>query len=63
MWAHEQAKQKGIVNTAATCVLMQKLGEKIYFSRGSEMNLKITTVDDIEIFEALLHMKKENWLK
>ena len=63
LWAHEQAKQKGIVNTAATCVLMQKLGEKIYFSRGSEMNLKITTVDDIEIFEALLHMKKENWLK
>lgn len=63
LWAHEIASQKGITNTAATCVLMQKLGEKIYFSKGSEMNLKITTVDDMEIFEALLHTKKETWLK
>ena len=63
LWAHHLASQKGITNTAATCVLMQKLGEKIYFSKGSEMNLKITTVDDMEIFEALLHTKKETWLK
>lgn len=63
LWAHETAEQKGITNTAATCVLMQKLGEKIFFSKGSEMNLKITTVDDMEIFEALLHTKKETWLK
>ena len=63
LWAHEIAEQKRITNTAATCVLMQMLGEKIYFSKGSEMNLKITTVDDMEIFEALLHTKKETWLK
>ncbi len=63
LWAHEQAKKREIYNTAATCVLMQKLGERIYFSKGSEMNLKITTVDDMEIFEALLHTKKETWLK
>ena len=63
LWAHEKAVQMGITNTAATCVLMQKLGEKIYFSKGSEMNLKITTVDDMEIFEALLHTQKETWLK
>ncbi len=63
LWAHDQAKIKGISNTAATCVLMHELGEKIYFSKGSEMNLKITTVDDMEIFEALLHTKKEAWLK
>ena len=58
LWAHEKAKINGITNTAATCVLMQILGEKIYFSKGSEKNLKITTVDDIEIFEALLHKKR-----
>lgn len=63
LWAHEQAKLKGITNTAATCVLMQKIGEKVFFSKGSETNLKITTVDDMEIFEALLHTQKENWLK
>lgn len=63
LWAHEKARANGITNTAATCVLMWALGEKVYFSKGSEKNLKITTVDDIEIFEALLHTQKETWLK
>lgn len=63
LWAHEEAKRQGIVNTAASCTLMQELGEKVYFSKGSETNLKITTVDDMFIMEALLHTKKKNWLK
>lgn len=63
LWAHEQALEKNIKNTAASCTLMQMLGEKIYFSKGSEENLKITTVDDLMIFKALLHTKKDNWLK
>ena len=63
MWAHEEANKKGITNTAASCTLMQQLGETVYFSKGSETNLKITTVDDIMIFEALLHTKKESWIK
>lgn len=54
LWAHEKAKEQGIENTTATCVLMTMLGETIYFSKGSEKNLKLTTQDDIEIFEALL---------
>lgn len=63
LWAYEQAKNKNIVNTTAACTLMQRLGEKIYFSKGSEKNLKITTVDDMIIFKALLHTKKDDWLK
>lgn len=63
LWAHEEAAKRGISNTAASCTLMQKLGERVYFSKGSETNLKITTVDDMLIFEALLHTKKESWLK
>ncbi len=63
LWAHSLAKEKGITNTAASCTLMQALGEKIYFSKGSEENLKITTVDDMIIFKALLHTKKDEWLK
>lgn len=63
LWAHSEAGKKGINNTAASCTLMQKLGETIYFSKGSETNLKITTVDDMLIFEALLHTKKDVWLK
>ncbi len=63
LWAHNEAKQRGITNTAASCVLMQELGETVYFSKGSEENLKITTVDDMMIFKALLHTKKDSWLK
>jgi len=55
--AHERAKAENISDTAATCVLMQLLGERIYFSRGSEKNLKLTTTEDIETFEAYLQMK------
>ena len=63
LWAHEEAQKRGIKNTAASCTLMQELGETIYFSRGSEENLKITTLDDMMIFKALLHTKKDKWLK
>ena len=63
LWAHQEAEKREIVNTTASCTLMQTLGEKVYFSKGSETNLKITTVDDMLIFEALLHTEKNSWLK
>lgn len=63
VWAHEEAEKRGITNTIATCTLMIELGEKIYFSTGSEKNLKLTTAEDIEIFKALLHSKKDDWMK
>lgn len=63
LWAHEEARKKGITNTAASCTLMRELGERVFFSKGSETNLKITTVDDMLIFEALLHTQKDSWLK
>ena len=63
LWAHREAAKRKITNTAATCTLMQALGERIYFSKGSEENLKITTIDDLMIFKALLHTKKDDWIK
>lgn len=63
LWAHEEATKRSITNTAASCTLMQELGETIYFSKGSEENIKITTVEDMVIFKALLHTKKDSWLK
>lgn len=63
LWAHDRAKNEGIENTAASCTLMQQLGERVYFSKGSEENIKITTVDDLVIYKALLHTKKDDWLK
>ena len=63
LWAHAEAEKREIRNTAASCTLMQQLGEKVFFSKGSETNLKITTVEDMMIFEALLHTQKEKWIK
>lgn len=63
LWAHNQAKERGISNSVATCTLMIELGEDVFFSAGSEKNIKLTTTDDIEIFKALLDTKKDDWLK
>jgi len=64
LWnVHNQAIKDGVFNMAASCSLMQKYGYITYFSNGSEKNIKITTVEDIEIFKALLHSKKDNWIK
>lgn len=57
LWAHEMAEKNGITNSVATCTLMNALGEKIFFSKGSDKNLKITTQDDIDIFVSMLNMK------
>ncbi|WP_099467498.1 IspD/TarI family cytidylyltransferase [Konateibacter massiliensis] len=56
LWAHEEGRKQNITNTAASCVLMNLLGETVYFSIGSEKNLKITTNEDLQIFRALLHV-------
>ena len=42
---------------------MKVLGEEIHFSKGAERNIKITTTEDIDIFKALLHMRREEWIK
>lgn len=63
LWAHDQAAEKGITNTAATCSLMRELGQTIHFSKGSEMNMKVTTVEDIEIFKAFLNTERDSWIK
>jgi 2-C-methyl-D-erythritol 4-phosphate cytidylyltransferase len=63
LWAHEEAEKRHIVAPLATCSLMQALGEKVHFSSGSEKNFKITTVDDIEIFKAMLNFNQISGIK
>lgn len=60
---HRQALEKGITNSVASCTLMVEMGEQVYFSIGSEKNIKLTTVEDLDIFKALLHAKRSEWLK
>lgn len=61
--AHLRALEQGITNAVYTNTLMLDLGETLYFSKGSEKNLKITTMEDVEIFKALYKMEKEDWVK
>lgn len=63
LWAHAEAAKRGLKPTAASCQLMFELGEEIHFSAGSELNLKITTVEDISLMKALAATHKEGWLK
>ena len=60
---HRRALEKGITNSVASCTLKVEMGEKVYFSQGSEKNIKLTTVEDIDIFKALLFAKRSDWLK
>jgi len=60
---HRQALEKGITNSVASCTLMIEMGKQVYFSKGSEKNIKLTTVEDIDIFKALLASKRSEWLK
>ena len=63
LWAHDEAKKRGIKGTAASCMLMKELGKDTFFSKGSEENIKITTLDDLRIFKALLHTRQDDWIK
>ena len=60
---HRRALEAGITNSVASCTLKIEMGEQVYFSMGSEKNIKLTTVEDIDIFKALLAAKRSDWLK
>lgn len=60
---HRRALEAGITNSVASCTLMIEMGEQVYFSVGSEKNIKLTTVEDIDIFRALLIARRSDWLK
>ena len=64
-WAYEKAfaEDIGIKGSSYANTMMVDLGETLYFASGSDRNIKITTVDDIELFKALLAAKKTAWLK
>ena len=60
---HRRALDARITNSVASCTLKIEMGEQVYFSAGSEKNIKLTTVEDIDIFKALLAAKRSDWLK
>lgn len=63
LWAYEEAAKQGIGGEVYINTLMLRLGERVFFSKGTDKNVKITTVDDLEVFKALLNMEREDWIK
>ena len=60
MELHEKALKMGITSSVATCTLIIETGGIVYYSLGSEKNIKLTTPDDLDIFKALLKVRNEN---
>lgn len=54
---YQEAAVIGLKNDSISA-LQAALGAKIYFAQGSNRNIKLTTVEDIELFKALLQSKK-----
>ena len=55
---YNNAIEKGIINLVEphTTSLMYHIGDPIYFSKGSNLNIKITTKEDLILMEALLNI-------
>lgn len=55
--AHEQAVEQNIKGLWDTCSMFSKEGKQIFFSKGSDTNLKINSMEDVAMFKALYSMR------
>ena len=64
-WAYDRAFSEGIGISGSSYVntMMSDLGETLYFAKGSDKNIKLTTKDDFYIFKAFIMANKDNLLK
>lgn len=56
---HQRAAEREMQHSVDNNSMIAKLGETIHFSKGSDFNIKINTVEDVEMFKALYHMKQK----
>ena len=63
--AYQEAYSRkiGIYGSSYANTMMVELGERLYFSAGSEKNIKLTTQDDLELFKVYLMAAKRGDLK
>ena len=40
--------------------MMVELGERLYFAAGSDKNIKLTTLDNLAVFKAMLDIQKDS---
>lgn len=53
---HNRAIEEGKLGAWDNSSMITTLDEKVYFSEGSDLNLKINTTEDVEMFRALYKM-------
>lgn len=53
----------GIAGSSYVNTMMVELGETLYFAKGSDKNIKLTTKDDFYMFKAYISAKDNEWLK
>jgi len=60
LWAYNKAvvENIGMSDSSYTNTMMVDLGETLHFAAGSDKNIKLTTVEDLELFKAYLRMKQ-----
>lgn len=61
---YKEAVESGVINTVEphTTTLMYAMGKRIYFSKGSQDNIKITTKEDLEMFEGYVLVQQRKLL-
>lgn len=59
---YKRAVETGVIKEVEphTTTLMYKMGETIYFSKVSQSNIKITTKEDLDLFEGYVLMKQRH---
>ncbi len=55
---HNLAKAKGVTGYWDNTGMLTSLGEKIHFSEGSDLNIKVNTTEDVAMFRALYIMSQ-----
>ena len=58
---YERAEQKGLIETTDphTTSLMYALWDTVYQAYGDQTNIKITTKEDLELFEGYAFLKQK----
>ena len=59
--AHDEAEELGINGENDTNSMISRLGKNVSFSKGSDLNLKINTVEDVEMFKALYNFRNKEY--
>lgn len=59
--AHKIAQSRGINNSTTSATLMIELGRQIFWSAGSNQNIKLTTADDLETLRAIINWNADEY--